>query len=112
MRCIWSRHDPFVMWLMETLVDHWVVKSAVNEVDPEIGEREEERELGNRVPGSWAIFRSIVELCIATHFGHKEERGHDGHDRHSLIGLAHLHSNLVLQELGMLEGCLIEDEVV
>ena len=25
MRCIWCRHDPLMMRLMQCLVDHWVV---------------------------------------------------------------------------------------
>jgi len=36
----WGGHNPFVMGLVDGLVDALVMKSAVNEVDPEIGKHQ------------------------------------------------------------------------
>ena len=33
-----TRHDPFVMWLVQGFVNLWMMKTSVNPVDEEIGE--------------------------------------------------------------------------
>lgn len=50
--CEWSRHDPFVVRLVKSLVDGAVMQTAVNPVDQEIGEGDEEGELEQGVPAS------------------------------------------------------------
>ena len=40
-----SRHDPFVVRLVQSLVNAGVVQTTMNPVDEEVGEEEEEREL-------------------------------------------------------------------
>ena len=45
MRSEWCRHDPFVVWLVESLVDARMVQTAVYPIDQEIREKDEEREL-------------------------------------------------------------------
>ena len=45
-----SWHDPLVMWLVEVLVNEWVMKTPVDQVDEAIGERNKERELEEVVP--------------------------------------------------------------
>jgi len=57
---IGSGHDPFVVWFMEYLVDQWMMQTAVNEVDPEIGKDQEDRELRVVVPHARTLGRSIV----------------------------------------------------
>lgn len=39
------RHDPLVVSLMKSLVDSWVMKTSVDEVNKTIGEEDEDREL-------------------------------------------------------------------
>lgn len=51
-RCEWSRHDPLVVRLVESLVDRTVMQTAVNPVDQEIGKGDEEWELEQSVPAS------------------------------------------------------------
>ncbi len=45
MACIWGWHDPFVMRLMERLVDHGMMQTPVDPIDAEICKSYEEREL-------------------------------------------------------------------
>lgn len=44
--------DPFVMRLVEALVDGWDVETAVNPVDAKVGEHEEEGKLQVGVPSA------------------------------------------------------------
>ena len=46
----WGGHNPFVVRLVDGLVDTLVMKSAVNEVNPEIGKHQKQRELEPQVP--------------------------------------------------------------
>lgn len=43
--CVRCRHNPLMMWLVERLVDEGMVETSVDEVDTEVGEYEEHREL-------------------------------------------------------------------
>lgn len=45
MACVWGRHDPLVVWLVERLVDCRVVQTPVDPVDAEIGKGDEYWEL-------------------------------------------------------------------
>ena len=62
-------HDPLMMWLMQRLVDSWVMKSAMDEVDEEIREDEERGELREVVPRPWTLLGGVVELRVAAAFG-------------------------------------------
>ena len=44
------RHDPLVVRLVQALVNHRVVQTAVDPVDEEVGEEQEQRELEEVVP--------------------------------------------------------------
>jgi hypothetical protein len=57
---IGRRHDPFMMGLMQRLVNKGMMKTAVNEIDPEICKDEEERELEVVVPKTRSFSRRIV----------------------------------------------------
>lgn len=105
-------HDPFVMRLVQHLVDSWEVQPAVDEVDPEIGEDDEERELHVVVPHAGAFGSGIIELCEAAVFGYEERRCEDGHDGQRARGLSDFIADLVLEEFGVVEGRLVEDEDV
>lgn len=48
----WRRHDPLVVRLVQLLVNHGVVQAAVNPVDEEVGEADEEGELEKQVPAT------------------------------------------------------------
>lgn len=119
MRSIRSRHDPFVVRLVEALVDQRMVKTSVNPVDEEVGEHEEERELKPVVPSAEKVEHDVVEgrvrdsvvhEAVAANLGHEDGHGEDGHDGYGSKGLLDLESDLVLQILGMLESSLVEDE--
>lgn len=45
MTSVWGRHNPFVMRLVESLVNAGVMETAMDEVDPEIGKHQKQREL-------------------------------------------------------------------
>lgn len=106
------RHDPLVVRLVQGLVDAWVVQAAVDEIDEEVGEEEEDRELEKVVPGPWALSGCVVELGVAAALGDEASRGQNRHDGHGGVGLDHLKTDLVLEELGVCEGSMVEDEVV
>ena len=106
------RHDPFVMRLVELLVQCRVMQAPVDPVDAEIGEDEEERELQVVVQVEGFVRRGVVEFTVAAHFGEEERDGEDGHDRQSDQSLSDLEADLVLQVFGVREGGVIEDEEV
>lgn len=49
---------------------------------------------------------------MAADFGEEEGRREEGHVGHAVAGLRNLHSDLVLEEFGVLECGLVEDEGV
>src|ERR1700742_1758948 len=50
MRCEWRRNNPFVMRLVQGLVHQRMMQAAVDPVDAEVGEEDEEWELEHVVP--------------------------------------------------------------
>jgi hypothetical protein len=72
-------HDPLVVWLVEVLVDPWMVKTPVDPVDEEVCEEEEDGELEDIVPHSWTLLCRVVDLAVATNLKPKRSRGQDGH---------------------------------
>lgn len=111
-RCEWRWHNPFVVWLVESLVDQRVVQTAVDQVDEAVGEKQEERELHNVVPSSWTLFGLVVELGVAAHFGDEADGGKERHNWHGSVGLGHFQPNLVLEELWVSKGGVVENEIV
>lgn len=105
-------HDPLVVGLVEVLVDLGVVQPAVDPVDAEVGEDNEEGELDDVVPDSRAFCGGVVHLAVSTDLGDEEGRGEDAHDGHGAHGLGDLHGDLVLEIFGVGEGGLVEDEDV
>jgi len=105
-------HDPLVVRLVQGLVDGRVVQAAVDEVDEGVGKEDEEGELQEVVPHAGPGIKGVVELGVAPDLGEEEGDGEDGHAGHAERGLADLHADLVLEELGVFEGGLIEDEDV
>lgn len=53
-------HDPFVVWLVKTLVDERVVQPAMDPVDAEIGKHDEEGKLEPIVRLEWGVVGQIV----------------------------------------------------
>jgi hypothetical protein len=111
-RGVRGRHDPLVVWLVQRLVYEGVVQTAVDEVNPKVGKDEEDRELKPIVPRTGTVGAVVVELRVAANLSEEEGNGEDGHDGKSGGGLSNLHADLVLEELGVLEGVLVEDEDV
>ena len=107
-----SRHDPLVVRLVEGSIDPRMVQTAMNPIDGEIGEGQEERELQDVVPSSRTVFGEIVELRMTPDFCEKERHGAKRHDRHCLVRLQHLEPYLVFQISGVLECVLVENKKV
>ena len=104
------RHDPLVVRLVQGLVHGWVVQAAVDEVDEAVGEEEEERELEHVVPHAGPVVERVVQLGVALKLQPEARRCEQRHVRHAGTGLLDLQLDLVLEELGVLERGLVEDE--
>lgn len=97
------------------------MQRAVNPVDAEVGERQEDREL-EPVPGvtedaqdrvgESRVGGGIVDEAVALDFSDEEGDGEDGHDRDGIEGLLDFHPHLVFEVFRVLEGGLVEDENV
>lgn len=105
------RHDPFVVGLVQVLVDPGVMQPAVDEVDAAVGERDEERVLQVCVERKGALLGEIVELGVPAHFGDEAQRGQNGHAGHGMHGLFDLQADLVAEEFGVLHGALVVYEI-
>ena len=116
MACERARHDPLVMRLVDMLVDQRVVKPTVYPVNAKVREDEEERELEHVVPSThtpWRVSRQgVIDLAVSAHFCDEERHCEYGHDGYSVRGLLDLESDLVLEELRVVERVLIEYEGV
>ena len=98
--------------LCNVLLDRGVVEAAVDEVNEEVGEDEEEGKLSVIIPISGGVREGVVELRVSAYLGEEERDCEHGDPGHSAYGLSNLHPNLVLEELGVLEGCFIEHKDV
>lgn len=105
-------HDPFVVSFVQVLVDARQVEAAVDEVDAEISEKQEDGELQPVVVGPGLVGQRVVELGVAADLGEEEGDRQDRDEGHGVGGLFDLHLDLVFEELGVLERCLVEDEEV
>jgi hypothetical protein len=114
-------HDPLVVRLVQALVEEFAVQGAVNPVDAEVGEGQEDREL-DPVPGAaeegeervreLRVGGGVVDEAEAADFCDEEGDGEDGHDWDGFEGLLDFEAHLVLEVFGVLEGGLVEDEDV
>lgn len=111
-RCKWGRHDPFVMWLVQALVDGRMVQSAVNQIDPEVREDEKEWKLDECVVLERRFSSGVVQLRVSTNFGKEASSSQQGHDRHCFVSLTHFHLDLILEEFRMLECGFVEYEII
>lgn len=101
-----------MVWLVKVLVYKRMVKSAVDEVDKEVGEENEYGELEPIVGCKGGLVEAIVEFGVATHLGEKEGYGQNGHDGHGNVRLLHFEPNLVLEIFRVFEGVFVEDEQI
>ena len=88
------------------------MQTAVNPVDEEIGEENEDGELEDAVVGEGLLGDGIVELGVASDLEDEEgrsEKGHGGHGGHCLLDFQ---GDLALEELGVIEGGFIPNEDV
>jgi hypothetical protein len=105
-------HDPFVVRFVQAFVDCRVVEGAVDPVDAEVGEEDEDGELEVVVQWEGRGGGELVEFGVAADFGEEEWGGEDGHDGHGDHGLFHFEADLVLEVFRVGEGCMVEDEKV
>ena len=117
--CERRRHDPFVVRFVQTLVQEGMVQAAVDPVDAEVSEHNEEREL-NPVVGFAKdgeervreVGRVVIDEAVAPDFGDEEGDGEDSHYRDRLERLLDFHAHLIFEVFGVLEGGFVEDEEV
>ena len=105
-------HDPLVVRLVQGPVHLRVVQPAVDPVDAKVREEHEDGELQPVVQREGRLRECVVELTVPAHFRHHQGRGEERHAWHRGHGLLDLHADLVLEEFGVLEGVLVEDEEV
>jgi len=84
----------------------------VDDVDPEIGEDEEERDLEKVVPHSRAVCGCIIQFGVTKEFAHEERGGENGHDGKGDEGLGYFLPYLVLEKFRVLRCVFVENEVV
>ena len=106
------RHDPFVVWLVESLVNVWMVETSVDPVDEEVREENEEWELDEIVEVERRIVERVVHLCIASNFGGEEGCSEECHARDRHHSLLDLKLDLILQIFRVSESVVVKDEVV
>lgn len=112
MASVRAGHDPLVVRLVQVLVDLGVVEPAVNPVDAEVGEHDEEGKLDDVVPHAGALLGLVIHFAVAAHFGDEEGRGEDGHDGEGAHRLSDFERNLVLEVFRVGESRLVENENV
>ena len=105
-------HDPLVVRLVEGLVDAGVVQAAVDPVDEEIGEADEEWELDEAVEWEWLFGDGVVEFGVSSDLQNEEGCSQQGHWGHGLHGLSDFHRNLVSQEFGVVVSGFVPDKDV
>ena len=105
-------NDPFVMGLVKPLVDERIVQRTMNPVDAKVRKRDKQRILDPIVEGERSFAGEIVEFRPSLSFGHKKRRCQSRHDRHGMQRLFDLQRNLIAQELGMLHGTVVIDEII
>lgn len=105
-------HDPFVVRFVQGFVDFRVVQAAVDPVDEEVGEEDEEGELEVIVEREGGLSRGVVEEGVAADFGGEEGGGEERHDGHGGVGLSHFEADLVLEEFGVVDCGFVKDEDV
>jgi hypothetical protein len=111
-RGVGTGHDPFVVRLVQGLVDARMVQAAVDPVDKEIGKADEEGELDETVERKRLFSNGIVEFGVSADLKNKEwgcQQSHWGHGTH---GLLDFQPNLVLEKFRVVVGCLVPNEDV
>jgi len=76
-----------MMRFVQRLVYGRIVQSAMDPVDPEVGEGDEERELRIVIPLPWTIGGTVVHFGVALDFEPEDWCGEDSHDGHGPEGL-------------------------
>lgn len=109
---VWGGHYPFVMRFVQSFVNSGVMQTAMDPVDEEVGETDEQGELEDVVQPKRGIGRRIVQFGISLDFANKKGDGKDGHDGKRLECLLDLKGNLVLEVFRVGEGSMVEDEEV
>ena len=77
----WCGHDPFMMRLVQGSVYYRMVQTAMDPVDAQIREADEQRELKDIVEGEGRVRRCVVKFSMTTDFGEEARGGEDCHYR-------------------------------
>ena len=109
---VWGRHDPFMMRLMQGLIDTRVVQPSVYPVDEEVGKEDEEGELEDVVKPERSVGRRVVQFGVPLHLANEEWNGEYGHYGKGNGGLLDLKGDLILEIFGVGEGGMVENEEV
>lgn len=96
--------------LVQGFVDTGVVQAAVNPVDEEIGKADEEWDLDETVVREGFVGGSVVEFGVSANLKNEERSCQQGHWGHCGHGLSDFQTNLVLEEFGVVVGCLVPDK--
>ena len=112
MTSVRCRHDPFVVWLMECLINPRMMQPSMNPINTEIGEADEQWELYVVVNTERCIGGRIVQFSVASNFGEETWSGEDSHDGHGDHGLCDFESHLVFEVFWVGERRVIEYEKI
>lgn len=84
----------------------------MDKVDQHVGEEEEQRKLNNVVEPEWCLVGVIVKFSVSTNIEPETGSCQCCHADHAGHCLFNFQLDLVLQELGMLESALVENEPI
>lgn len=99
------------MWLVDVLVQPWVVLQPVHPIDASVCKYEEE---GHREEGVGKTFIGdvVVKHRMASNFRQEPRQGEEGQRRESLEGVFDFKLDLIRQEAGVILHVMVKEEVV
>jgi len=105
------RDKPFVMWFVQSLVEHRVVKPSMDPVDAVVCEQKIEWH------GQDEIYPTIIRDVVVQHrlspnLCDEPREGEDGDGRESSQTGLDLQSDLIFKELGVLHHLMIEKIII
>lgn len=105
-------HDPLMVRFVKSFVDFRMMQAPVDPIDEKIGEQDEERELEIVVQAERGIGRGVIKFGVTAHFAEEKGGREDGHDGKRSQSLLDFEPDLILEVLGMHEGCVVENKYV
>lgn len=71
--------NPFVVRLMKSFVDKWVMQASVNPIDSKVREQYKQGYLKDIIPKPRTLGRRFVHFAVATDFEKEEESRQQSH---------------------------------